>query len=415
MKNKAWPLILAVPLLGSVAPRAVAGPTYTATRLSGAIYQLSADAGGYPVKVLASIGPDGILLVDTGPAELRDDLRVALAGLMPGVPRIIINTHSHVEHLGGNTAFGAGPLIIGHAALRARLRSGPFLFDELPDDALPRLTFVEEMRLHFNGEEIRLVPFPGAHDDSDVVVWFTGSKIAAVGGVCNGRHFPSVDGETGDVTRYPDVVARLIALLPPDVLLVPGHGENGTLDDARAFHDMLVQTAAVIRAGLAAQKDAPTLEREDVLARWKAYEIAYADRSYWVRALVKGYGPGREARPRPWEQLFRAWKQGGIEAVRARYAWIKANEGQSWLLDDKLLFSIGYRLLQRGLPDARAFFQMSLDQFPKGSYAFAAHELIGDLQRSEGDLEGARASYRRALELQPGDPGVSAKLEALGR
>ncbi|MBP7148576.1 MAG: tetratricopeptide repeat protein [Acidobacteria bacterium] len=85
------------------------------------------------------------------------------------------------------------------------------------------------------------------------------------------------------------------------------------------------------------------------------------------------------------------------------------------MLDEKLLFLIGYRLLQRGIPDARGFFQMSLDEFPNGPYAPAAHELTGDLQKSDGDLEAARASYRRALELQPGDPGISAKLEALGK
>ena len=395
-----------------LAPASAAPPAYTATRLAGPVHQLTADAGGYPVKVLASIGPDGILLVDTGEADLREDLRTALAALAPGTPRIIINTHSHVEHHGGNTVFGPGPLILGHAALRARLRSGPFLFDELPDDALPRLTFTEEVRLRFNGEEIRILPFPGAHDDSDVIVWFTGSKVVAVGGVCNGRHFPSVDGETGDVTRYPEVAGRLLALLPPDVLLVPGHGENGTLEDARTFHRMLVDTAAVVRAGLAAGKDLAKLQDEDVLAPWKDFAIAYADHGYWLRALVQGYGPGRDLRPRPWEPLYRAWKEGGVPAAQSRYRQLKETESAAWRLDDRFLFSIGYRLFRRDLKaDARGFLEMSLAEHPNGVYADRALEFLGDIHLAEGNREAARASYRRALELRPGDAELAAKLE----
>ena len=43
------------------------------------------------------------------------------------------------------------------------------------------MTFDQNVSLHLNGEEARLIYLPDAHTDSDVVVWFKGSNVLHTG------------------------------------------------------------------------------------------------------------------------------------------------------------------------------------------------------------------------------------------
>src|SRR5215469_14524031 len=85
------------------------------TRLTEALYVLQG-AGG---NMTASVGPDGVLLVDTEYAALADKIRAALRGLGSSsggsqpvgsahhdrAVRFVINTHYHYDHTGANAAF----------------------------------------------------------------------------------------------------------------------------------------------------------------------------------------------------------------------------------------------------------------------------------------------------------------------
>ena len=144
--------------------------------------------------------------------------------------------------------------VIAHDLVRTKLRSGSYLFDEFPDSTLPNITFSDSMSLHFNGEKIDLVAMPGSHDDNEVIVHFTQSKVVHLSSLTNGFNFPSVDSD-GDALMFETLVARAIELLPEDVVVVSGHNRNGTMDDLRAYHEMLVGTTEAVRNGLEQGKD----------------------------------------------------------------------------------------------------------------------------------------------------------------
>ena len=81
---------------------AASQPVFEVARLAEGLYELRTDGGGYTVKVVASVGKDGILLVDAGQRRTGAALLETLRTLGEGRPRILINTHSHIEHTGGN-------------------------------------------------------------------------------------------------------------------------------------------------------------------------------------------------------------------------------------------------------------------------------------------------------------------------
>jgi len=392
-------------------------PVYEVARLTEGLYELRADGGGYTVKVIASVGKDGILLVDAGQRSAAPALLEILKTLGEGSPRILINTHSHIEHTGGNFLAGKGALIIGQENVRTRLRNGSFLWDEFTDDAIPRITFRDSMTLHFNGDEIRLIAFPGAHDSSDTVVWFTKAKIACVGGLSNGHHFPSVDSVGGDALKYAETAQKVISTLPEDVKIVPGHGEDGTMADYRAFQEMLARTTDLVRREVAKGKDLETLRKEDVLKGWQSFEGSYVDRNGWLKYLFEGITrkePPGAGKLRPFEPLYRTYKEKGSEAAVAAYRDLKSRHGDEYRFDDLTLITIADKLAEREQQaDAIPFADLCLAEYPQSRLAWYCHQILGMAHAELGHREAAVGSLKRSLDLHPDNPEVAAKLKEL--
>ena len=91
------------------------------TKVSGNIYMLEG-AGG---NIAASVGEDGLVIVDDQFAPLAEKIQAALKGITDKPVRFIINTHYHGDHTGGNEAFAnAGSTVIAQDNVRKRLESG---------------------------------------------------------------------------------------------------------------------------------------------------------------------------------------------------------------------------------------------------------------------------------------------------
>jgi glyoxylase-like metal-dependent hydrolase (beta-lactamase superfamily II) len=91
------------------------------TKVSGNIYMLEG-AGG---NIAASVGEDGIVIVDDQYAPLVEKIQQALKGITDKPVRFIINTHYHGDHSGGNAPFSkAGATVIAQDNVRKRLESG---------------------------------------------------------------------------------------------------------------------------------------------------------------------------------------------------------------------------------------------------------------------------------------------------
>ena len=393
------------PLQAEEPPRA-----YQVTPLAAGLYELAIDGGGYPVKVLASVGADGVLLVDTGDEDSVDALSRAVAAFGKGLPRIIVSTHSHVEHLGGNAALGKEAVIIAHRNMRTRFESGLYSFLDLPREALPAVTFSDTLTLHFNGEEIRLAAFPGAHDDSDIVVWFTRAKVAYVGALCMGGHFPSVDGESGDIRRYPEVTARVLDLLPEDVRLVPGHAADCSHAQGRAFQKMMAATGAIVRREMAAGKDMAAIQSAKALADFASFESSYvtcdAMIQSWYFALREGR-PDMTGKPRPYGQIHAALKEKGVEAAVAVYQELKTRQADRYLFEARTPMFIGRILIYKGEDAAAArFLKLCIAESPGSDAACRSHGALGRLCAKAGDRAAAVRHFQAYLAGYPNDAGV---------
>src|SRR6516164_736459 len=90
------------------------------TKVSGSVYMLQG-AGG---NIGASVGEDGIVVVDDQYAPLAEKIQAALKGVTDKPVRFIINTHFHGDHTGGNAYFQKQAPVIAHDNVRKRLAEG---------------------------------------------------------------------------------------------------------------------------------------------------------------------------------------------------------------------------------------------------------------------------------------------------
>ena len=257
-------------------------------RLTDKFYRIVCSNGGNTVNTFASVGDDGILLIDAGYRQTAKELKSGIGTLGNGDLKILINTHIHNDHIGGNSAFSnENILIIAHKNVRSRLEGYYGQISNVPKEALPNLTFKNNLTLYFNDEEIRLLYFPG-HTDGDIVVHFPESKIVVMGDLLLSNGFPSVEANVGgNIEQYLETFGKILDYFPEDTKFIAGHGRDFTLDDMKQYYEMAVNTTDIVREGLKEGKDIDAMRREDILKEWKPIVTNGARADYWIGAVAR--------------------------------------------------------------------------------------------------------------------------------
>ena len=261
------------------------------TKVSGNVYMLQGQGG----NVGAMNGPDGILIIDDYYKVASQKLRDALKELGSPSPRFILNTHWHGDHTEGNEFFGkGGSTIIAHDNVRRRMLDPPVIFGQkiapYVSHALPIVTYSESMTLHLNGDEIRVLHYPTGHTDGDSVVYFVKANVAHLGDHFFVGRFPFIDLESGgNVQGFINNVAAMIAKLSSDAKLIPGHGPLATMDDLKAFHQMLVDVTTFIRDAMKAGKSVEEIKKAGLPEKFKDAGSGFIKTDMWIDIVHRSY------------------------------------------------------------------------------------------------------------------------------
>jgi glyoxylase-like metal-dependent hydrolase (beta-lactamase superfamily II) len=218
-------------------------------------------AGG---NIVVQAGDEGVLVIDTGLAARSADVLAAIRRISDKPIRIVVNTHVHDDHSGGNEPLAAAGRALGgnapgnsglaldtarvlaHERVLTRMSAPSGERSPRPFGAWPTETFFgEDKEIFFNGEAIQLIHQPG-HTDGDVLVFFRRSDVVASGDVFLTSTYPVIDARNGgSVQGVIDGLNRLLDItIPKDkaeggTYVVPGHGRLSDEADVVEYRDML--------------------------------------------------------------------------------------------------------------------------------------------------------------------------------
>ena len=252
----------------------------------GDIYML-AGAGS---NITLSVGRDGVFMVDTGTAQMSDQVLAAIQQLSqqlaavgkpiltgsrggsgttlsgiarPKPVRYIANTSPFPDHTGGNPKLaaagktftggnvsgdvanpGEGAAVLSHENTLQRLTDA-----KLPSAGLPTETYfgtVMKLSHFFNGEGIELVHVPNANTDGDSFVWFRSSDVISAGDIFDFTSYPKIDlAAGGSLQGILAALNRMVELAVPEfrseggTMVIPGHGRVCDLADLAYYRDMI--------------------------------------------------------------------------------------------------------------------------------------------------------------------------------
>jgi cyclase len=269
VNRKLLPLLVCV-FLVALSPLALAQASDGEVHVlpaQGNIYML-VGAGG---NITVQIGKDGVLVVDTGLANMSDKVLAAIKKLSDKPLRYVIDTHYHADHTGGNQALRkagatiAGGNVAGDLGAAASEGAQVIAFENVlnrmsaptgkesptPTGAWPTDTFIDaEKKLFFNGEGVEIIHMPNAHTDGDSIVFFRRSDVIATGDLFTTTDYPIIDTAAGGtINGLLDAVNKIVDMVIPvygqegGTMIIPGHGRLCDFGDLLNYREM----ATIIR------------------------------------------------------------------------------------------------------------------------------------------------------------------------
>ena len=240
--------------------------------VQGNVHMLHTPAGNMTVHA----GDDGILIVDSLSAERADEIHAAIAPLSAKPIQLIVNTHAHASHTGGNArlaqlgnsilggnvvtavdedALSASAKIIAHENVLIRMSSAepPRESRDWPTDVY----YTDRKDLFFNGEGVQIFHAPAAHTNGDSIVYFRRSDVISAGDIFRTHEFPFIDhGAGGSVQGVIDGLNAIIDLAVPAFLqeggtmIIPGRGRLCDESDVVEYRDMVVIVRDRVKDGI---------------------------------------------------------------------------------------------------------------------------------------------------------------------
>lgn len=265
--------ILFAVCLAAALPAQQNQPQFTLTSIAAPVYMLQGNGGN--VGIVAD--PSGLLMIDAMYEASAPQMRAALKTLPSGDRvRVLIDTHWHGDHTDGNKAFGPAASIVAHQNVLPLLSAAQTLLGNqskpLPQGARPNIVYADKLTVIAGGETIRLVHYPRSHTNGDTVVFFDKSRVVHMGDMFFNGMFPFLDvANGGSIDNWVRQLDVILAGLPPDVKIIPGHGPLAGVAELRSFRQMLFDSADFVRRQM---KEGKTIEQvkasalPDRLAPW---------------------------------------------------------------------------------------------------------------------------------------------------
>jgi len=248
------------------------------------VYMLQGAGGN--IGVLAT--ETGLLLVDDQFAPLAERIESTMKNIVNKELKYIVNTHFHGDHTGSNSYFADKAPIFAHKNVRERLSKQ----EEKDQVALPVVTYEQGINIYLADEQITLSHYPSAHTDGDTLVYFNKANVLHTGDLFFEIGFPYIDlNHGGTVKGYLAAVNKIIAQMPDDVVIIPGHGEMTNKASYQEFAEMISYSIKHVSELLAAGKNEQEILAIGIGEKYQHLSWSFITEEKWLKTLITDLKP----------------------------------------------------------------------------------------------------------------------------
>ena len=222
----------------------------------------------------------GIVVVDAKNPGWGQPILDKIKTLTSKPVTMLINTHTHGDHVSGNVDFPATIDFVAQANTKANMEKMD-IFKQNNGRGLPKRTFRDKMTLGKGADEIDLYYFGPGHTNGDAIVVFPALRAAHTGDLFQGKSLPLVDPDNGgSVLHYHETLNKVHKGIKNVDVVINGHSNTTTTwADLQQFAEFNQDWLAWAEAGLKAGKTPQQLADEgwSVPAKYEGYAKTVAN------------------------------------------------------------------------------------------------------------------------------------------
>src|SRR5215510_8565084 len=219
------------------------------------LYMISGGGG----NTAAFITEKGVVVVDTKLPNNGPGILEKIKSVTPKPVTMVINTHTHGDHVGSNVAFTGVVEFVAHENCKESMEKMPAFQSEEGKKFLPGKTYKDKLSLLKGADKIDLYYFGRGHTSGDTFVVFPALKVMHAGDLFARKGTPIMDATNGGSgLEYPKTLAKAAAGIKGVESVIPGHSTVMTWNDFKEYGDFIRELVAAIEQ---AKKDGKTADQ----------------------------------------------------------------------------------------------------------------------------------------------------------
>jgi len=262
-------------------PAANAPKVVDVEKVKDNLYVLRGVDGGGNTAVF--ITANGVTVVDAKNPGWGKPILDKIKTLTPKPVTILINTHTHGDHVSGNVEFPATIDFVAQENTKVNMEKMP-IFKEHNGVGLPKRTFKDKMTIGKGADQVDLYYFGPGHTNGDAFVVFPALRIVHAGDIFARKAVPLIDpANGGSMLHISETLMKAYDGIKNVDAIINGHTPaQTTWADLKEFSNFNKDLVDWMRAGLKAGKTP-----EQLAAEWKVPE-KYKGYSADVSPLMGG-------------------------------------------------------------------------------------------------------------------------------
>ena len=234
------------------------------------LFMLKGGGGNTAVFVTAN----GVTVVDAKNPGWGQPILDKIKELTPKPVTLLINTHTHGDHVSGNVDFPATVDIVVQENTKTNMEKMP-IFKEHNGKGMPKKTFKDTMTLGSGKDRVDLYYFGRGHTNGDAFIVFPELRLMHAGDIFSGKNLPLLDmnngGSGGEIGT---TLTKAHAGIKNVDSIITGHSTVmawSDLDEYAQFNkDFLADVQAGLKSGKTVEQIASGWKIND---KYKGYQI----------------------------------------------------------------------------------------------------------------------------------------------